>query len=64
MGPVFASIDQLLIGRHTWEVVQRFPAWPYEGKPVAVLTRRPGEARHGERFVSGRPAEVLAGARA
>lgn len=55
----FASVDQLLIGRRTWEVVGRFPAWPYEGKPVAVLTRRPGETRHGERLLSGEPAEVL-----
>jgi dihydrofolate reductase len=55
----FASIDLLLIGRRTWDVVQRFPTWPYEDKAVAVLTRRPAEARHGERFVSGAPAEVL-----
>jgi dihydrofolate reductase len=62
-GPFFASVDQLLIGRRTWDVVQRFPAWPYEGKAVAVLTRRPGEARHGERLLSGAPGEVLAALR-
>ncbi len=55
----FASVDQLLIGRRTWDVVQRFPEWPYEGKVVAVLTRRPAETRHGERLMSGEPAEVL-----
>ncbi len=55
----FASVDQLLIGRRTWDVVQRFPVWPYEGKAVAVLTRRPGETRHGERLLSGKPGEVL-----
>jgi dihydrofolate reductase len=55
----FASIDQLLVGRRTWEVVQRFPTWLYQGKAVAVLTRRPGEAHHGERLLSGAPGEVL-----
>jgi dihydrofolate reductase len=55
----FASIDQLLIGRRTWDVVQRFPTWPYGGKRVAVLTGRPAETRHGERLLSGEPAEIL-----
>ncbi len=55
----FASVDQILIGRRTWDVVQRFPVWPYARKAVAVLTRRPAEARHGERLLSGEPAEVL-----
>ena len=58
--PFFASVDALLIGRRTWEVVSRFPAWPYGEKPVFVLTRRPAEGRHGERFLQGSPAEVLA----
>ena len=56
----FASVDALLIGRRTWEVVSRFPAWPYEGKRVFVLTRRPAEGRHGERLLEGPPALVLA----
>ncbi len=56
----FASVDALLVGRRTWEVVCRFPAWPYEGKRVFVLTRRPAEGGHGERFVAGTPAQVLA----
>jgi dihydrofolate reductase len=56
----FASVDALLIGRRTWEVVGRFPTWPYDGKRVHVLTRRPAEARHGERFLAGEPSEVLA----
>jgi len=55
----FASVDALLIGRRTWEVVGRFPEWPYGGKRVFVLTHRPAEARHAERFLSGSPAEVL-----
>lgn len=56
----YGSVDALLIGRRTWEVVARFPEWPYGAKPVHVLTHRPAEARHGERFHAGPPAEVLA----
>jgi dihydrofolate reductase len=55
----FATVDTLLVGRATWEVVAGFPAWPWEGKRVAVLTHRPLPARHGELVVSGTPAEVL-----
>jgi dihydrofolate reductase len=55
----FASVDALLVGRRTWEVVRAFPEWPYGGKAVHVLSHRPGEARHGERFQAGAPAEVL-----
>jgi dihydrofolate reductase len=40
-------------------VVQAFPSWPYGATPVAVLSHRPGAARHGERFLAGAPAEVL-----
>jgi dihydrofolate reductase len=56
----FQSVDSLLVGRDTWEVVTAFPEWPYAGKRVAVLTHRPLEARHGETALSGAPAEVLA----
>jgi dihydrofolate reductase len=55
----FGSVDALLIGRRTWDVVRGFPEWPYGEKPVHVLTHRPGEARHGERFHAGVPAAVL-----
>lgn len=58
--PFFAGVDLVLMGRRTWEVVQRFPEWPYGAKPVAVLTHRPADARHGERVFEGPPAEVLA----
>jgi len=56
----FASIDTLLIGRRTYDVVCGFPSWPYSGKRVVVMTHQPVAARHDERFVSGTPAEVLA----
>jgi dihydrofolate reductase len=58
-GPFFASVDELLIGRRTWDVVSAFPEWPYREKRVNVLTHRAGEGRHGERFLSGTPAELL-----
>jgi dihydrofolate reductase len=56
----FATVDTLLVGRATWEVVAGFPAWPWDGKRVAVLTHRPLPARHGEVALSGTPAEVVA----
>lgn len=55
----FASVDALLVGRRTWEVVGRFPKWPYDDKRVFVVTHRHAEGAHGERFLSGAPAEVL-----
>jgi dihydrofolate reductase len=37
----FDSVDALVIGRKTFETVLAFETWPYEGKPVFVLSRRP-----------------------
>lgn len=56
-----ASVDTVLIGRETYDLVVTFPEWPYASKRVAVLTHRPPAPRHGESFVAGEPAEVLAG---
>jgi dihydrofolate reductase len=56
----FASVDTLLMGRLTWESALGFEAWPYAGKRVVVLSHRPAEARHGESFRAGEPAELLA----
>jgi dihydrofolate reductase len=55
-----AGVDTLLIGRATYDLVVTFPAWPYEAKRVAVLTHRPQVPRHGETFLAGEPAAVLA----
>lgn len=55
----FASVDALLIGRRTWEVVRAFPAWPYGEKAVHVLSHSPGAGGHGERFHAGPVGEVL-----
>jgi dihydrofolate reductase/uncharacterized protein YciI len=60
----FASVDTVLIGRATYDFVTSYEdahgAWPYGAKPVAVLTHRPPSPRHGEVFLAGEPAEVLA----
>jgi dihydrofolate reductase len=34
----FASIDALVIGRKTYDVVAAFDAWPYGSKPVIILS--------------------------
>ncbi len=33
-----ASVDALVIGRNTFEIVLKFDAWPYGTKPVIVLS--------------------------
>lgn len=55
-----ATVDTLVIGRGTYDVVLGFGAWPYEGKRVVVLTHRPGESRHGEEFFAGPVSDVAA----
>jgi dihydrofolate reductase len=36
----FASVDALVIGRGTFEIVAAFPEWSYGGKHVVVLSSR------------------------
>jgi dihydrofolate reductase len=36
-----ASVDTILIGRKTFEVVLNLPSWPYSDKRVVVLSHRP-----------------------
>lgn len=58
----FATVDALIIGRHTYDVVLAFPAWPYGQKPVFVLSTRPLSSPPLDACVehmSGPPAEVL-----
>lgn len=58
----FASVDALLFGRHTYDTVLGFGAWPYGTKPVYVLSSnplappRPGAA---VRHLSGDPEDVF-----
>ena len=37
----FSTVDAVLMGRNTYEVVLPFPKWPYGTTPVFVLTNRP-----------------------
>lgn len=38
----YASVDTLVMGRNTYELVQAFGEWPYQGKRVIVLSGRFG----------------------
>ncbi len=49
----FDSVDAMILGRNSYDVVLGFPEWYYPGKRVIVLTHRPAESRHGEEFYSG-----------
>ena len=58
----FATVDAVLLGRNTYEIVLPFPSWPYGSKPVFVLTSRalgPAPAGAVVEPVSGSPPEVL-----
>lgn len=50
---LMASVDTLVIGRSTYDAVIGFPEWPFSGKRVVVLTRRPLAARHDEETFQG-----------
>jgi dihydrofolate reductase len=57
-----ATIDALVMGRNTFDVVRAMPAWPYGGKPVSVLTTRPlGDLPPGipVEAMAGTPAEIV-----
>jgi dihydrofolate reductase len=59
-----ASVDTIVVGRHTFEIVMGFEAWPYGTKRVVVLSSRPldlAEARARGGVVEqmgGSPAEI------
>ncbi len=48
-----SSIDALVIGRKTYDLVGGFDAWPFEGKKVVVLTHRPIKPIRDESTASG-----------
>ena len=58
-----ASVDALVIGRNTFEIVLAFPEWPYGDKRVVVLSGRPLDlsAVRGGRVeqMTGTPAEIV-----
>jgi dihydrofolate reductase len=55
-----ATVDTLVMGRATYDVVLGFGGWPYAGKRVIVLTHRPAPGRHGAELVDSSPAELAA----
>ena len=42
-----ATVDVLVMGRHTYEQVAGFEPWPYSGKRVVVLTSRALDLKQG-----------------
>lgn len=60
------TIDVLVMGRRTYEVVLGFPEWRYDGTRVRVLsnTLRASDMRHGAELFAGSPTELVADLRA
>lgn len=57
-----ASVDAIVMGRGTYDVIRGFGDWPYPGKPTTVLTSRPldGPLPPGVEARSGDPAAIVA----
>lgn len=53
------SIDALVFGRNTYEVVSGFDEWPYKGKRVIVLSRSLNEVRAEAELFSGQLTELV-----
>ncbi len=57
------SVDALVIGRNTYEIVLGFGGWAYGSKPVYVLTTRPLDSPPPVgavvEFMSGDPTEIV-----
>ena len=58
-----ATVDALVIGRRTFEIVRGFPEWPYGTKRVVALSTRPidfSAVRGGSvEQMSGAPADIV-----
>lgn len=63
-GEFYASVDVLLMGRNTYDVMRKLGPWPYGAKPVVVLSSRavdcPVEPEAVVERMQGEPVEVLA----
>jgi len=59
-----ATVDTLIVGRNTYDVVLKLPEWPYPGKRVVVLSSRPltppRDASAAVERMEGAPREVAA----
>ena len=60
----YAGVDALVMGRRTYELARTFERWPYEGKPVVVLSRTmrslTADAPDGVRLSTEAPAALVA----
>jgi len=48
-----ASVDVLILGRNTYDVVSGFDEWPYQGKRVVVMSQKLKEVREEAELFSG-----------
>ena len=55
-----STVDTIVIGRGTYDTVLAYAEWPYPGKRMIVVTRRPAPAKHGEEFFSGSATDLAA----
>lgn len=53
------SIDALILGRKTYQVVSGFDEWPYKGKRVIVLSHTLKEVRKEAELFSGQLTDLL-----
>lgn len=60
------TVDALVMGRRTYEVVLGFPEWRYGGTRVCVLSKslKASDMRHGAEVFAGSPSELVADLRA
>ena len=58
-----ATVDALVMGRHTFEKVLSFGVWPYEGTTVTVLSNSgmeiPDHLEGKARVLSGKPKDIV-----
>ena len=59
-----ATVDAVVMGRNTWDVVLGLGAWPFVGRRVVVLSSRPVElsaaGKQSVEQMSGSPGEIVA----
>jgi len=58
-----ATVDAIVIGRKTFEIVLAFNAWPYERRPVVVLSTNASDLKAPEGavcdFMGGEPSDIV-----
>jgi dihydrofolate reductase len=56
-----ASVDTIIMGRNTFDVVLKLPSWPYSDKRVVVLSHRPLDLQISQSVerMWGEPAQIV-----